>query len=131
MNSLSIPGMKAISEANEVLGTVPERHRGLSFHRTVSSFSPDEISRGFELAFATTWARWNDPSIQKEILLSILCRKSESPKYPNGLRRIKRRDQLVAASVIQWLGTRMGEAFLREAFREAGGSCAISYPPEE
>ena len=130
MTAPSLPGMRVIIEAEEAFRKVPEEHRGLSFERTLSSFAPNDVSRKFELALAIEWARLNDSS-QKEILASILCRKTDSPKHPNGLKKVKRRDQLVAASVIQWLGTRVGESFLKEAFRSAGGNVTITYPTDE
>ena len=131
MASLQIPGIRAIAEVEEVLSMVPQEHRGLSLARTLDSSAPNDISRKFELALAVEWARLNDSSRGKEVLVSILCRESDSLKYPNGFKRVKRRDQIVASSVIQWLGTRMGECFLRDAFREAGGNCTIGYPPNE
>lgn len=128
MHRFPIPGIKAIAEVEEVLSRIPPEHRGLSLERTLDSSAPNDVSRRFELALATEWARLNDSSRGKEMLVGILCRESGSLQYPNGFRRVKRRDQLVAASVIQWLGTRMGECFLRDAFRKAGGDCAITYP---
>ncbi len=129
MHTFPIPGIKAIAEVEEVLSKIPPEHRGLSLERTLNSSAPNDVSRRFELALATQWARLNDPTRNKEMLVSILCRESSSLQYPNGFRKVKRRDQLVAASVIQWLGTRVGECFLYDAFRDAGGNCSITYPP--
>lgn len=132
MTSSPIPGIVAIGEIAEAMNLVPEEQRGLAFERTLSTFSPNEVSRRFELALAVEWARQNDAQRGKELLVSILCRQSDSSKkYPHGFKKVDQRDKVVAASVIQWLGTALGECFLRDAFREAGGSCVISHPSKE
>ncbi len=120
MAALPIPAIKAIAEVTEVLSKVPKEHRGLSLERTLESSAPNDVSRRFERALATEWARLNDSSRGKEMLVSILCRSSGSLKYPNGFRRVKQRDQLVAASVIQWLGTRMVNVFSEMPFKKLG-----------
>jgi hypothetical protein len=44
--------------------------------------------------------------------------------YPYG--RMTRRDHMIAAEIIQWLGTPLGFAFLANTFAKAGGSISFN-----
>lgn len=71
--------------------------------------------RELERALVLEWLKWNKEQSTR-FLFNIL--QTTEPDHPDG--RVTERDQRIAATIIQWLGTRVGTAFLRRAFKEAG-----------
>lgn len=82
-----------LSDPRTKVEWVSEGNRGLYYSRVRREHN------ALELAFAQVWA---DACDRKNQLAHIL---SGAPSNP---------DRLVAASVIQWLGTEVGQAFLEE-----------------
>lgn len=74
-----------------------------------------------EEAFLKTWNARGMRSSRDRIygvnLFSFLCR-PEKPEF--GLKKVTWRDRLVAATIIQWLGSNCGICFLRTALQSCG-----------
>ena len=80
-----------------------QRYGGLDSRRLEFKFG------GMERAFASAWEIKNSPRItgSKTLLRSLL--------HDN----VSKRDAVVAATVIQWLGTNVGTSFLRDVIRKS------------
>lgn len=74
-----------------------QKYEGKNLHRLESN--PKEA------AFAKEWANWNSASYVLEYIMG----------EGNKPATLSNRDILVASSVIQWLGSPVGQSFLREA----------------
>jgi multisubunit Na+/H+ antiporter MnhG subunit len=99
------------------MANLKKRYKGLHAHRYPSN--PREHR------FAETWQRFNEKcscmttGASETVLASILhTGDTVSPRIPSD------RDFEVAATVIQWLGSPVGQDFLREAVPE------LDYDPE-
>lgn len=73
----------------------------------------------YERAFAETWEKWNVPSVGinhgfTTLELVVLKETGRVLGMPILEDELTQRDCYVAASVIQWLGTAIGESFLNE-----------------
>ncbi len=77
------------------------KHVGLSTHRLYDN--------PLEKAFAEAWAAENK-SVAGYNLLDWLLAKD--PNHPKG--EVSQRDATVAATMIQWLGSPVGQSFLRK-----------------
>jgi hypothetical protein len=62
-----------------------------------------------EKAFAKAWKDKNEKSAGVDLLDYLLA---EDPNHPKG--EVSQRDATVAATVIQWLGSHVGQCFLRD-----------------
>lgn len=76
------------------------KYEGKNLHRLDSN--PKES------AFAKEWINWNSASYVLEYIMG----EGNKPAL------LSERDVLVASSVIQWLGSPVGQSFLREAQTE-------------
>ena len=99
------------------------KHRGVHHLRTQD---PDNV---LEKAMALLWETQNE-STQTLLYLMNTMTLIETP-LPGGNNSMNlgaptQRDATVAASIIQWLGTTMGDCFLREAFANAGYKVSIN-----
>jgi hypothetical protein len=61
-----------------------------------------------EQIFADEWKSMNKATVNNSLLDWLLA---EDPNYPKG--EVSQRDATVAATIIQWLGTPVGQGFLR------------------
>lgn len=121
---------KEMEHLQAVLDEIPPQHRGILFERVFSAFHPQENTHRLELAFAQVWAKRNDENEFDSILPSLLYpngNDSEVPHLPQTEHewRIACR---VAATLVQWLPTSVGCAFLREAFERGGGKFTYELP---
>jgi len=117
---------------NLLLEKIPEAHRGISFERILQGFNPSEKTRLVEEAFARAWADRNDS--EKSPLLFYLLVSEEDTKRKDALPKTPREWDvafLVAATIMQWLPTSAGCAFLDEAFKKGGGSINYTLPKTE
>ena len=80
------------------------KHKGLHAHRLHQN--PEEER------FAKAWKAQNDPGRQLEYLL---LRTDGKPAL------VTERDEVVAATVMQWLGSPVGQGFLRDLGYERRG----------
>jgi hypothetical protein len=76
-----------------------DKFKGLHAHRLAKN--PEER------AFAKAWARENDSDLNRETLSWLLGRGDRKVE-------VSERDHVVAATVIQWLGSEVGRHFLEE-----------------
>jgi hypothetical protein len=65
-----------------------------------------------ERILAFNWVQWHQ---ERPSLFAGIASGSDEPDGP-----VTQRDARVAASVVQWLGTAVGYAFLSESLRKAG-----------
>ncbi len=80
-------------------------HKGLRAYR---------LSREpLEKAFAEAWEEENKRAVGHSLLDWLLA---EDPNHPKG--EVSQRDAAVAATIIQWLGTHVGQSFLRRVMGE-------------
>lgn len=63
------------------------------------------------MAFAKQWMKENNPAMRYTVLESIMS-KNNRPAL------LSQRDWDVASTVIQWLGSTVGQAFLRDVMGE-------------
>ncbi|MHC4298783.1 MAG: hypothetical protein ACYS7Y_16015 [Planctomycetota bacterium] len=95
--------LKAISDAlgvrEEDIDFAPIKHEGRATYRLKSN--------PLEQVFANQWRELNNR--QRGVLEYLLA---ENPNYPRG--EMTQRDATVAATVIQWLGSPLGQLFLGE-----------------
>lgn len=68
-----------------------------------------------ERIFADEWAKLNASVIGGNVLLDHVL--AVDANHPKG--EVKQRDATVAATVIQWLGTHVGQGFLRRVEERA------------
>lgn len=84
-----------------------ELYPGLNKHRLrLEAGNYDEIT------FAEAWVRLNDPDVQTPVLNYILFPEVDQRYAKHNV--VSDRDKAIAATVIQWLGTHVGQAFLRD-----------------
>ena len=119
---------------NAVLARIPPEHQGILFQRLFEGFHPQENTRRIELALAAEWAERNS-EIGGNLLVHLLHPHAASGKEPDPREadtpQSKRElmvAQLVAATIVQWLGTSIGMGFLQTAFRNAGGKLSYELP---
>ena len=67
-----------------------------------------------EKAFAVAWSDKNERSMGHDLLDWLLA---ENPNSPRG--EVTQRDATVAATIIQWLGSPVGQSFLQEVTNKA------------
>ena len=134
MTDIPSNGLGKIAEAEleimKILEQVPLQHRGLLFERVVKSFSAQETTSMLELGFALEWAEMNRESRGDLILESLLLPNSTDPRkgdVPQNEREW-RVAQLTASTLVQWLPTSVGTAFLWSAFRRGGGNFSYTLP---
>lgn len=124
-------------ELKGMLTKVPERHRGLQFSRTLSTFAPDPVSLRLERAFAEVWAEHNDEHSSRSVLGRLLISVEEDDLFdllrekcaPETAREWAIAE-LVASTLMQWIGTTYGENLIKEAYERAGGRIDIVHPHE-
>jgi len=82
------------------------------------NFDPEDL----ENVFSKHWAKENDKiqgiNYGYGILQDLFC--SREKFTISMFLKIKNRDRLITATVIQWLGTNVGFCWLREALNNAG-----------
>lgn len=129
-------GDKWIKDANTVLDTpvncdevlLPEDYQT----RLIELKSPDKSFRidrtkwnKKERAFAENWI---DENIQRGwlnhgygILQGLFIEGGERPlEFPRLITRITKRDRMIVATIVQWLGTNCGWCFLEECLHKCG-----------
>lgn len=125
------PLEEMLRDIEEMFEKIPSEHRGIMFRRIFEAFHPQENTRLLERSFAIAWAKENSGH-GSPILPSLLCASVDDTDTRTGyLPRNEREWQiayLVAATIIQWLPTTVGCAFLREAFEAGGGKLAYELP---
>ncbi len=105
---------------------IPTDCRGVLFERIFEGNHPQENTRRLEVGFVEEWAEKN----KHALLQTILSTDSDDPQR----KRLPVTAQewqvaeLVAASIIQWLPTSIGCAFLRDAFERGGGKFSYALP---
>lgn len=83
------------------------KHEGLRTYRFKFNDNP------MEKVFAEAWVEMNMVVSGNGLLDHILA---EDPNKPKG--EVSQRDATVAATVIQWLGSPVGQCFLRDAMEK-------------
>ena len=117
-------------QAGQTLDQIPQGYRGLRFERLLQTVNSQEATRKLEVAFAILWVEKNTNG--KSLLSSLLATDSEDLRR-GAIPEIDREwevAELVAATLIQWIPTTVGMAFVQEAFQRAGGSLKYTLPPE-
>jgi hypothetical protein len=84
------------------MGTKKATVHGMSHHRLRDNQE--------ESLLAKTWSNWNDEG-RRTLAYLLDPRHGDSPSPPD----VADRDAVVAATVIQWLGSPVGQSFLEEA----------------
>ena len=77
-------------------------HKGINSHRLNNN--------PLEKKCAEAWAELNSHNHSEDSTLQYLL--AEDPNHPDD--EVTYRDRVVAATVIQWLGSPVGESFVRE-----------------
>ena len=85
------------------MSDIPKKYRGTQFGRTSHS------SR--ELQLARAWARMNASAFHKSSFLAHLM---TFETRNASVEDVSERDHIVAATVIQWLGSPVGQQFLKD-----------------
>lgn len=117
-------------EITRILEQVPVQHRGLLFERVVKTFHAQETTSMLELGFALEWAEMNRESRSSPILESLLLPDSTDPRkgdVPQNEREWQVA-HLTASTLVQWLPTSVGTAFLWSCFKRGGGSFSYTLP---
>jgi len=70
-----------------------------------------------EKAFAEAWEKENKRAVGHSLLDWLLA---ADPNNPKG--EVSQRDATVAATIVQWLGTHVGQNFLRKVMGDQPGS---------
>lgn len=78
---------------------IKPEYRGVSHHR----YEREPLER----LFAEKWQEINDRHLDPDATLKYLLSEDNKPVRPSD------RDRLVAATIIQWLGSPVGQAFLK------------------
>ena len=81
------------------------KNKGLHVSRLLS----DENK--LEVIFAKEWEKANESFSSSSILLDHML--SQDTDYPH---RVTEREQQVAATIMQWLGTEIGQGFLKDVY---------------
>lgn len=92
------------------------RHIG-AWHERASSAG---LSLEREAAFAARWEAECDRGALQELFLRGAAMPGGDLEAENALLQVNQRDASVAATVIQWLGTHAGFAFLQSALDQCG-----------
>jgi hypothetical protein len=121
---------ESVEALNELLQKIPEHHRGILFERVLAGFAPNTKTAALERGLAETWAKMND--IENAPLLERLLFRNDVEDFgqmdsaPQNNREWEIA-YLVAATIIQWLGTPVGCAFLKEAFEKGGAQLEFKF----
>lgn len=94
------------------LALLPLLHRGAHADRLAS------VTGGLERAFAREWERLNEPP--ERYLALLLDDRPQTPQTTRYPQPVSQRDARVAATVVQWLGTNVGRAFLSRVLQGEG-----------
>ena len=102
-----------------MLPDVDSLHRGAGFDRTDT-----DRENPRERVYAKAWNRENTGDPMGWSLLDKLCGERDSSRRnavgePDLVRPCTERDHMIAASVIQWLGSNCGQAFVIETQKAA------------
>lgn len=101
------------------LPSVEELHRGARFYRT----DDEKCTNPRERSLAEDWNKINTSDPLGWSLLDHLLDENEDPTLNFGSNRIVKgcseRDHLIAATVVQWLGSNVGQGFLERATAKA------------
>lgn len=132
MNTSAVLKSPTPEDFSAVLKKIPAKHRGILFERIFRL--PQRKARRLERAFVELWAKQN-PEDYERLLVTLLFPKNfpaetRDPRA-RSLPRTAREWEvayLVAATLIQWLPTTCGMAFLQEAFKNAGGKLECELP---
>ncbi len=122
--------VEAELEITRILEQVPIQYRGLLFERVVKTFHAQEATSMLELGFALEWAEMNRESRSNPILESLLLPESGDPRkgdVPQNEREWQVA-HLTASTLVQWLPTSVGTAFLWSCFKRGGGSFSYTLP---
>lgn len=125
------------ADLERVLAAIPEDLRGIGFDRVFDYFHPQKNTSQLERAFAELWALRNTEG-GTHVLTSLLYGSAMTGKEPDARAEYLPANErewkvacLIAATVIQWLPTSVGCAFLREAFERGGGRFHYELPPSD
>lgn len=123
-----------LDNLNAILAQVPVELRGASFQRTLEGFAMQENTRRIELALAILWA-YRNSELGGNLLTHILHGATIAGREPDLQADLLPKSErewkvanVAAASVIQWLATSVGCAFLQQAFKSAGGKLSYELP---
>ena len=83
------------------------KHEGTNQHRLNQNM--------LEKVFADEWREMNSREGRGYGTLEYIM--AEKPNYPNG--EVTQRDAIVAASVVQWLGSPVGQSFIETVLHKA------------
>jgi hypothetical protein len=102
-------------------------HRGLHYRRVTSGCNPREK------AFADEWEKECQPirginlggGILQDLMYCHDPNRPDDPSYAFGCHghtafRIRRRDAVIVATIVQWLGSNCGMSFLEMALKKCG-----------
>lgn len=118
------------AKKDQIFDQILPQFRGLYFERLFAANNPQEPTRRLELASALLWVEKNT---HQHLLFSSLLTADSSNEKRGAIPQTEREweiAELVAATLMQWIVTQNGTAFLQEAFRRAGGSLTYKLPPE-
>jgi hypothetical protein len=105
-----------------------KRRRGL-LHHGLDRSRLRHTNGDLENAFADAWEKQNDRYDSQGDLLRLLMHRGDSPlgwyRMPF---EITQRDAVIVATVVQWLGTNCGFAFLTEALEKCNYQVRRSLP---
>lgn len=124
-----------VTEVTGIIDQIPVNHRGLEFRRAYLKYHESDVSQKLELAFAREWAKRNTSTCSPAVLYSLMADASNHASDPDPrshcIPKTEREwevAELVAATIVQWLGTQNGTSMLIEAFESAGGTLKVGYP---
>ena len=83
-------------------------------------FDPNDIENAFSKHWKHENKKMRGMNYGCGILQDLFFEQSNSLRTPACFLKIINRDRLVAATVIQWLGTNVGFCWLREVLKKAG-----------
>lgn len=119
-------------EVRRILDAVPHEHRGIGFNRLLEGYHPYESIRRLEVSLAEEWAKENNGKPDGgELLMTLFMNVDENDPRRHEIPKDKREWEvadLIAATLMQWLPTNIGRAFMEEAFRRAGGHVTFTLP---
>lgn len=107
----------------------PNKNRGQFLNRTTIADAAGQL----EKALSDEWSDENETKpwmYSGSGLLQALFNRSEyiGQMFPTCTHEVTDSERMVAATVIQWLGTNVGRGFLDSAFRRAGWTIEIKPP---
>lgn len=105
----------------------PNPNTGIRFERTLCQ---DSVGR-LEKSLLELWQRENENRVGVNfgngLLQGLFCKRDDNGSMEE-LHTVTNSERMVAASVVQWLGTNVGRCFLEQAFNAAGWTLVIRAP---